>query len=99
MDEQILNVGLDLALEWGMNWLQPIQERLAARFPPLTPAQLDSYDQLCREVMNWGFQQAPLRWHEAGGSEAEAYRLFKDAILGFPSPTSAISFPRVAITR
>lgn len=81
MDAHILNVGLDLAMEFGENWLRPIQQRLAVAFETLTPAELDAYDSICREVMAFCEQQVRARWKEAAGNEAEARRLFKIAVL------------------
>ncbi|MES2917429.1 MAG: hypothetical protein V4729_02305 [Pseudomonadota bacterium] len=49
-----LNAGLSLAMEWGSNWLKPIQERLAAQYPELTVAELDRYNEVCREAMKAG---------------------------------------------
>jgi hypothetical protein len=81
MDPRILNVGLHLAMEFGENWLRPIQQRLAVAFGTLTPDELDTYDRICRQTMAFGEQQVRLRWKEAAGNETEAYRLFKIAVL------------------
>ncbi|MGE0322007.1 MAG: hypothetical protein AB7K71_04555 [Polyangiaceae bacterium] len=40
-DPELANLALRLALEWGENWLEPIQERLAQIRPDLTPRELD----------------------------------------------------------
>lgn len=53
-DIEIRNVGLDLAMEWGENWLCPIQDRLSSKYPDLDKEALDRYDRLCRAVMNEG---------------------------------------------
>ena len=37
----VLNHGLFLAMEWGENFLQPIQPRLAVQYPQLNARQLD----------------------------------------------------------
>lgn len=55
-ESEILNVGLALAMEWGENWLCPIQTRLAAQFPALTAQELDEYNTRCREAMFFGFK-------------------------------------------
>jgi hypothetical protein len=81
MDERILNVGLDLAMEFGKNWLQPIQTRLAKKFPTLSPAQLDEYERACREAMKFGHAQVPIQWRRAGGQEKSARRLFDEVVL------------------
>jgi hypothetical protein len=33
MNDDILNAGLHLAMEWGEDWLTPIQERLGSSYP------------------------------------------------------------------
>jgi len=53
-DIEIRNVGLDLAMEWGENWLRPIQDRLSAKYPDLDQGDLDRYDRLCRAAMKEG---------------------------------------------
>lgn len=55
MDEKlILNKGLEFALEFGPNWLQPLQSRLSDKFPALTPDQLDKFDSICRKTRDDG---------------------------------------------
>jgi hypothetical protein len=54
---EILNDGLDLAMDWGEDWIQPIQERLAILYPDLTGAELDEYDAVCRGAMDFGNAQ------------------------------------------
>jgi len=50
LDQAILNVGLSLSLEFGPNWLRPIQHRLKAKIPTLEADQLNLYDSACRGV-------------------------------------------------
>ncbi len=52
---EILNTSLELALEWGKNWLQPIQSRLAKQFPHLSQQELDNYNHLAQEIMHYGW--------------------------------------------
>ena len=54
LDQEILNAGLDLAMEWGENWLQPIQDRLAKKYPRLSKTQLDEYNATCQAAMKFG---------------------------------------------
>ena len=54
MDAQTLNVALDMALEFGPNWLKPTQERLRERFPAFSQAEADEYDRQCRRIMDVG---------------------------------------------
>ena len=53
-DEEILNYGLKLAMEFGKNWLQPIQTRLSKKHPELTMEQLDAYNDICQKAMKCG---------------------------------------------
>ena len=59
MDSQnvdLRNEGLSLAMEWGKDWLMPIQARLAERHPMLSAAALDDLDAICRTAMRFGHQ-------------------------------------------
>lgn len=67
-------------MEWGPNWLEPIQSRLANRFPRLTAEELDAYEAACRAAMNWGHAQVPKSWRAANRDQAEAGRLFEQAV-------------------
>ena len=55
-EEEILNTGLKLALEFGSDWLKPIQSRLSEKFPKLTEDELNRYDTICRSAMKQGHQ-------------------------------------------
>lgn len=48
---EILNQSLTLALEWGENWLQPIQERIIAEYPNLSHTQADFLNSVCKHTM------------------------------------------------
>jgi hypothetical protein len=52
--EALLNDGLELAMDWGENWLAPIQGRLHKIHPRLTAGELDEIDAACRQAMNFG---------------------------------------------
>jgi hypothetical protein len=52
--EALLNEGLDLAMEWGKNWLKPIQERLAVRHPELSQDELNEINAICQSTMKFG---------------------------------------------
>lgn len=54
--EEILNAGLNLAMEFGENWLQPIQERLSKKYPHLSAEDLVEYNTLCKSAMNFGHE-------------------------------------------
>jgi hypothetical protein len=52
--EAVLNDGLRLAMEFGQDWLKPIQLRLSQLHPELTPAELDRLNETCRSAMSYG---------------------------------------------
>ena len=52
--ELLWNDGLNMAMEWGENLLQPVQSRLSAKYPSLTPAELDEINALCQAAMKFG---------------------------------------------
>ena len=41
-------------MEFGENWLQPIQSRLTKLYPELTEDELNYYNKTCREAMDIG---------------------------------------------
>jgi hypothetical protein len=51
-EAEILNHGIRLAMEFGENWLQPIQNRLAKKFTHLNATELDAYNHICRGAMD-----------------------------------------------
>jgi uncharacterized membrane protein len=61
-DPEILNVGLDLGMEWGPNSLKPIQDRLAERYPELSVQELDAYAATCRTAMTFGYDEVARLW-------------------------------------
>jgi hypothetical protein len=52
--EVLLNQGLEFAMQWGSNWMKPIQERLSQRFPRLSPEQVDELNATCQAAMKFG---------------------------------------------
>ena len=54
LQDAILDDGLALAMEWGPDWLEPIQTRLRRKYPKLSAAELDAYDSVCRDAMQFG---------------------------------------------
>lgn len=48
--KEILNIGLVFSMEFGKNWMQPINKRLHNRFPELTYAELEDYNLVCQEA-------------------------------------------------
>ena len=47
---EILNVGLDFSMEFGKNWLQPINQRLKNKFLELSSDELEECNNICKEV-------------------------------------------------
>lgn len=58
-ENNILNEGLNIAMEFGENWLNPIQERLSKKYPKLDEEDLDYLNIYCREAMFEGHQFIP----------------------------------------
>lgn len=81
MDTALLNEGLAMAMEFGTNWLQPIQKRLAKKYPQLSQAELDEYDRVCREAMNFGHTQLGACWREADSEQRQAVQFFRRDVL------------------
>jgi hypothetical protein len=53
-EEALLNYALDLAQEWGDEWLEPIQERLSMAYPNFTREELDKYNAIAQDAMKYG---------------------------------------------
>lgn len=52
--DALLNEGLKLAMEWGQDFLEPVQGRLGARHPDLSGDQLDELNATCQAAMKFG---------------------------------------------
>lgn len=52
---ELRNFALDLAQQWGEDWLKPIQGRLHAAFPSLPPAELDRLNDIAQRAMKAGY--------------------------------------------
>jgi len=50
LPEYLLNVGLNLSMEFGENWLEPINERLSEIYPELTTLELNYCNELCSKI-------------------------------------------------
>ena len=50
LSNEILNSGLSFAMEFGENWLNPINDRLKNIFPQLTFDELDNCNSICKKV-------------------------------------------------
>ena len=50
LNKEILNHGLNLSMEFGENWLKPINDRLSDTYPELSKSELMYCDKLCRKI-------------------------------------------------
>lgn len=55
-EAEILNTGLQLAMEFGENWLKPIQQRLFRRYNFLSKEELDKYNLICKLALEDGIR-------------------------------------------
>ena len=62
-----LNLALELSLEWGENWLQPINERILLARPQLAPDDAETLNAWCVEVRTFAFAEV----HPWYGREVE----------------------------
>lgn len=53
-ENEILNSGLYFAMQFGENWLKPINQRLLSNYDFLTKKQLDEYNVKCTAAMKIG---------------------------------------------
>jgi hypothetical protein len=51
-----LDKGLSLAMDWGKDWLMPIQERIRAWDSSITPQQADAINEICQRAMRFGWE-------------------------------------------
>ena len=54
LEEDILNQGLYMAMEFGGNWLQPVDVRLKLKFNHLSDNRVSAYDVICRKALDQG---------------------------------------------
>lgn len=81
MDALALNAGIEMAMEFGQNWLRPIHERMSARYPLLSESELDGCDKRCREAMKFGHLVLRECWRAASSEKTAAFRLFRQRVL------------------
>ena len=48
--KEMLNIALDMSLEFGENWLKPIHKRLHKKYPEMFSENLERINSLCKEV-------------------------------------------------
>lgn len=69
-----------MALEWGEQWLRPINERLAVKHPNLGAEEIEAYNKACREAMFHGFDQVVACLRAADQQESRARAAFGSAM-------------------
>ena len=69
--EALRNDALELAMDWGEDWLAPIHARLRQRHPQLSPEQLDALDATARQTMQLGQETAYRLVREHGREVSE----------------------------
>ncbi len=52
LTDEILNYGLRLSMDFGDNWLKPINSRLAEKYPELSKSEALNCDKLCKKINN-----------------------------------------------
>jgi hypothetical protein len=84
LDATQLNKGLALAMDWGKDWLMPIQERLRAWDSSITPAQADAINEICQRAMRFGWELVR-KQNGSALSDAELDEEFRQKMLAkFP---------------
>lgn len=68
--DALKNLALGLALQWGPDWLQPIQPRLARLAPELDAHQRDALDALAQRAMRFGWKAMANAMRLDGGRPA-----------------------------
>ena len=71
--EALLNEGLTLAMDWGEDWLSPIDNRLRERHPYLRADELANINDECQHVMRWGHELVHVRLQDAKGVDADDF--------------------------
>ncbi len=88
MPPEILNQALELSLEWGEHFGQPVNARIRALHPEITKAEAEALDKWCKEVRYFAFEQVEQEYFEkipAGAAMQrirERYPQLNDAVLG-----------------
>ena len=85
-ESAILNSGLHFSMEFGKDWMQPVQNRLKRKYGHLTKEQLDHYDAVCRKTRekacNFIYERLMALCHN---QETIRRKALKDSLNGFIS--------------
>lgn len=66
--EELLREGIALAMDWGDDWLSPINTRLRERHRYLRPAELATVNDECQAAMRWGHEIMHDQLRDGAGS-------------------------------
>jgi hypothetical protein len=66
--DAVLNDGLALAMDWGENWLAPIQSRLARQHARLARHELDELNGVCQGAMRSARETSHIMVQQRGTS-------------------------------
>jgi hypothetical protein len=76
--DELLNEGLDLAMNWEEDWLAPINRRLGERHPQVSKGELEELNVTCRHALTFALETAHTMLH--GGPERPIQEAFDLAI-------------------
>ena len=60
--DELLNFALDLSLEWGKNWMSPINSRVRAAHPELSEQDAETLNNWCVEAREFAFAEVE-KWY------------------------------------
>lgn len=60
--DELLNAALELVTEWGENYGKPINDRILARYPGLSPAEIDDLTKRSREAEYYIYKLAEMEF-------------------------------------
>ena len=55
-EQELKNYALELAQEWGPQWMKPTQKRLRTAYPAMSQSELDRLDAIARAAMVAGHE-------------------------------------------
>jgi predicted PurR-regulated permease PerM len=88
-DPDVLNLALELSLEFGPNWRKPIQERLRAQRPQMASALADELDAYARQVRDWAHDVIARAATRDTAGEEQARDTIRRAVPWIDEPTLA----------
>jgi hypothetical protein len=89
VDPKLLNLALELSLEFGSAWRQPIQNRLRERCPDVTTAQADELDAFARRTRDWAHDLIARSLNDGVPPAQEARQTISDSLPWIDASTFA----------